>query len=87
MRPLGEQPSITHRKMAGMQTPLEFPNCIQLFQEVVLAFFSFGEERDSHKADQRERVSYYSEKRSFLPLCLFSIGKSGKQVPAFPAAR
>lgn len=86
---LEEQHRITHRNTASMQTPVEFPNCIQLFQVVVLAifFFSGGEERDSHKADQRERGAHHSEKRSFPPLCPFSVGKSDKQVPAFPAAR
>lgn len=84
---LGEQHSIIHRNMAGMQTPVEFPNCIQLFQEVVLAFVSFIEERYSHKADQREMGVYHSEKRSFPSLCPVSIGKSDKQVPSFPTAR
>lgn len=41
---LEEQHRITHRNMASMQSPVEFPNCIQLFQVVVLAI-SFQLER------------------------------------------
>lgn len=69
---LGEQHSIIHRNTAGMQNPVEFPNCIQLFQEAVLAFFfSFGEERTPIKQIKGKR-DLTAQRKDPLLLCALS---------------
>lgn len=83
----GEQPCVIHRNMAGMQTPVEFLNCIQVFQEEVPAVFLSERKGTGVKQIKGEGELTAQRKKSFPSLSRFGVGKSDKQVPTFPTAR